>query len=1300
MAMTGSSNAAVMLSNPFVGPRPIDTGQKIFGRDHEIEELYYLLSAERIVLLHSPSGAGKSSLIQAGLVPRLSELFDVWGPTRVNLQPPEGDDLASVNRYVQSANLGFEARIPKERQRLQDLISAMTLCEYVASRPRRRSAPPNIVLIFDQFEEILTVDSLALQAKQKFFDQLGKLLQDPHIWALFALREDYLAPLDPYAELVPTHLKNRFRLDLLARDAASEAISKSVEAGGRHFAPDAVEKLVNDLATMQVQRPDGTFQSQTGPFVEPLYLQVACRGLWERMPEAKLTIDLDDIQSFGHVTRALAEYYEREVAGIANREPRLERAIRAWMGEALITPDGIRGQILKGAGQSDGLDNRLIAQLVNAHLVRAEQRAGAVWYELSHDRLIEPVRTSNKVWFEAHLSKLQKVAKVWEAQGRPEGLLLLSADLVEARQWAADNESSLTGTERKFLEASDAKQAAIRREKRLKGRLLLALGIATALALAASFASRVAFKARNDALFNAKQAKDAAGEATREKTEAERQKAEAEKQKTIANSKTIEARQQAETAKHHRMVNAWQSAARQAVNDLANHRDDDRSALLAVQSLLLHKSTPDEAGTLIEQALQSGRGQTEFAHVFYDFQHPVSSVAFSPDGTRLAAVSGGHIRMWDLSTKTHSPTALVVRGSEFAFAPQGNRGASIDGHTLLLWDLQQSNPQAVSLPGHPSSSSPLVFSADGNRLAASGDNKAVLLWDLQQPTRQPIEIPGHQVQAVSSMAFSPDGNSLAALSNDKTVLLWDLQQPNPKPIELPGHQTQVAYSVMFSLDGNSLVSAGDKVLLWDLRRPNTLPRELPVDHQGPVYSIAFAPDGGHLAGACYGGTVLWSLSGPYAQTKLSSGTARQVAFSQSGSQLASANADGLVRVWGSRNPAAPPSVFPGHDGNVWSVAFSPQGNLMASGGEDNSIRVWDLHRATTPWRTLSEGRRPVNSVAFSPTGKRLASAGDDKIVRVWDLEQPLPLFELTGSQGSLRSVAFSSRGTRVASGGDDKTLRVWDLQRPKKAPIELLGHQGRIGSVAFSPDGHHLASASEDRSVRIWDLERPIKPVLVFSGEYEFSLVAFSPDGTRVESAGLRGGPVFVWDLREPRKPPLRLSDLGIRGADSVAFSPNGDRIAVGDPEAVRIWDLHTNQGPLILTSRNTPIGSVAFSLDGNLLATGGAVGTTRVWDLWQSHRPLLEISGGPYSVVAFSPNGDFLAVGNEGGTVGLWPLWDKAADYLCTVVWRNLSWDEWQSYIGKDIPYERTCKNLPDGQGVPSKQGPNKAPSSKPAQH
>ncbi len=429
------------------------------------------------MLLHSPSGAGKSSLIQAGLVPRLAERFDVWGPARVHLPPPDGNP-AAVNRYVRSANLSFEGQIPEARQRPADDVSRMTLSAYAAGRPRRRTAPENVVLLFDQFEEVLTAAPLAFDAKREFFLQLAALLQDPKVWALFALREDYLAQFDPYADLLPTHLKNRFRLDLLTRDAARESIVQTAAQGGRDAAPNAVDKLVRDLATMQVQRPDGSFESQTGPYVEPLHLQVACRGLWERIPADKRTIDLDDIASFGDVIQALAGYYEREVGAIAGGGEHAEREIREWVGERLITPEGIRGQVLKGAGKSEGLANETIERLVDMHLVRGESRAGAVWYELAHDRLIEPVRSNNAAWRDAHLNQVQKVAALWETQGRPPGSLITGPALVEAQQWAS-RQAGVTPAERRFLAASEEAHAAAEKERRQQRRLrwLVAISI-------------------------------------------------------------------------------------------------------------------------------------------------------------------------------------------------------------------------------------------------------------------------------------------------------------------------------------------------------------------------------------------------------------------------------------------------------------------------------------------------------------------------------------------------------------------------------------------------------------------------------------------------------------------------------------------------------------------------------------------------------------------------------------------------------------------------------------------------------
>jgi tetratricopeptide (TPR) repeat protein len=500
--MTGFDAAGGVRPNPFVGPCPLEKGQSIFGRDLEIDQLYYLLSAERIVLFHSPSGAGKSSLIQAGLIPRLAPQFDVWTPVRVNLQPPAA---GGANRYVHSCILGFEAEIPKRLRRPEDELSSMTLTSYVAQRPRRTTALHNLVLIFDQFEEVLTVDPLALDAKKEFFSQLGKLLQNQNLWAVFVLREDYLAPLDPYAEQLPTHLKNRFRLDLLSRKAAEDTISGTVEAAGRNFAPLALDKLVADLAMMRVQQPGGDFKSESGPYIEPLHLQVVCRGLWERMAPDRDIIEDSDIESFGDVTLALAEYYEAEVAKAAGGDEHVQRSIREWVDRMLVTRGNTRGQVLREAGQSGGLANSLIERLIDTHLVRGEQRAGATWYELSHDRLIEPIVHNNELWFVAHLNKAQQRAVQWEREGEPESLLVAGAELAAAERWADAPDNVLTEGERRFL-------AACRKARKRLLQVRAAVALVFALLLVTSILGLVARRERDRAEMNLQLAKQAVDE--------------------------------------------------------------------------------------------------------------------------------------------------------------------------------------------------------------------------------------------------------------------------------------------------------------------------------------------------------------------------------------------------------------------------------------------------------------------------------------------------------------------------------------------------------------------------------------------------------------------------------------------------------------------------------------------------------------------------------------------------------------------------------------------------------------------
>jgi hypothetical protein len=537
--MSGTSAAQGELVNPFVGPRPLERGQPIFGRDKEIDDLYYLLSAERIVLFYSPSGAGKSSLLQAGLIPRLQAQFDVWAPVRVNLAASDADgvngsgadessqmledfspryleqlDLSSpvpldvdtkfavgLNRYVRSCILGFEAEVPKERQRPADVIEKMTLAEYVASRPRRRSAPKDIVLIFDQFEEVLTTDPSSYEAKRSFFYQLGQLLKDPHIWAIFALREDYLAAFDPYSWLVPTNLKNRFRLDLLKYDAAKEAIRKTAELAGKSFSVEAIFSLMTSLESIKVELAGGKFFLLMGNDIELLHLQVTCRNLWQRMDPGRTEIQKSDIEEFGDVSAALGEYYASEVGKVASGDVSIEREIRVWFGDELITRDRVRGSVQRGWNKSGNLGNDLIEELIKAHLVRRELHAGSTWYELAHDQLIIPVLKGNEIWFGEHLNKVQQRAAQWSKENEPWALLLTGKDLEEAERWEKQNWAS-SWRERQFLDACREQ----RRRKR-QGQAALALLICLLIAMSASW--YVAWRAQKRAEANLSLAKQA-----------------------------------------------------------------------------------------------------------------------------------------------------------------------------------------------------------------------------------------------------------------------------------------------------------------------------------------------------------------------------------------------------------------------------------------------------------------------------------------------------------------------------------------------------------------------------------------------------------------------------------------------------------------------------------------------------------------------------------------------------------------------------------------------------------------------
>lgn len=383
--------------NPYVGPRPFERNDRdvFFGRDGEALELLSLVVSERIVLLYAASGAGKTSLLNARVLPLLEELegFEVYPVARIRAAMSDDELAAARNAYT----LGLLISLAGGDA---DVAAETTLVEFLAARPHvvdasGYSAPR--VLVIDQFEELFTLYTRYWRERRQFvIDIADALAADPLLRVVLAMREDYLAQLDPFAALLPRDLRTRFRLERLGADDAITAAVKPTHATNRTYAPGVAEKLVADLLRFRTDTGLGETIEVEGEYVEPVQLQVACQSLWNELPADVTEISEEHLHTFGDVDEVLRRFYDGAVGAAAAAARMPERRLRRLVEESLITSVGTRSAIYRRVDETAEMPNAAVDELENRHVIRAEWRAGARWYELTHDRLIAPIQSSNE----------------------------------------------------------------------------------------------------------------------------------------------------------------------------------------------------------------------------------------------------------------------------------------------------------------------------------------------------------------------------------------------------------------------------------------------------------------------------------------------------------------------------------------------------------------------------------------------------------------------------------------------------------------------------------------------------------------------------------------------------------------------------------------------------------------------------------------------------------------------------------------------------------------------------------------
>jgi WD40 repeat protein len=1180
-----------------------------FGRETAATELLRRMSQRLggagLLVVSGVSGVGKSSLLRAGVLPRLRGAglaatpgsagwpCLVFTPTRTPL-----DEFA-----VRVASLaGQDAAAARHRLATDPAGFALTVRQAALTAAAGDRVPlgPRLVLVIDQFEQLFTQCSDE-QQRHAFVSALHAATagpgagQPPAALAVLVVRADFEARCADYPELAPA-VQDRYLVTPMTERQLLMAITAPAKEAGSRIEDDLVTTLLSEIGS----HPGAPSPARLGPGqvsragVLPL-LSHALDQAWRR--RAGESVTLGDYERTGGIEGAVADSAQRVYENLTGSQQAAARQVFTRL--TATSSDGI--DVADRASQADLLDGkspdetRDVAAVLEGFAGARLLTLAAGTVEISHEVLLTAWPLLRDEWLaDTHAdrivrTRLRNTAEEWARHSRDQSYLyagtLLAAAADAAARTATDpaRRPPLSQNESDFLHAST--RSGQRRARRRRS------VIALLTALAVGFAAVVA----------------------------------------VAVASGREAAQRLDVVVSGELVAESQGAA------AADPRISDLEAVAAWRI-----SRSSQAGN----ALLAAAARPSTAVLTDGPSEPANPVAFSPDGTILAAGSI-RVRMWDMATRR--PIAHPLTGNfagSVAFSPNGQTlaigGGSKDGSTGIVrrWDVATRRPAGHPLISHFGQVDSLAFSPHGGILAAGDGSGTVWLWNVTTGQQLGHLTYGHEY--VTSVAFSRNGKTLAVAGGSGTEL-WAVT-PRRLIGRLPAPAGGVS-SVAFSADGHTLATGDDDgtVRLWDVATRHLAGRL--ADSQERVNSVAFSPNGQILAAGASDGTVrLWDTA-THRQTGLltaSTGGVVSVAFSAHGQTLAAGNDNGTVQLW-SLAEYLPTGLLSAHTGGVRSVAFSPNGHILATGDRDGMVRLWNVATRQQAGR-LDTGQRPVDSVAFSPVGETLATGSHDGAVQLWNAAADRLIGDLpTGTTSPVDSVAFSPDGKTLAASDQAGVVRLWAVATRRRTGRFKAPPDGVI-SVAFSRRGQTLAIGG--------------------SGDADLF--------TGIDQVGI----VQLWDI--PSRHQIGRFTASAGGFTAVVFSPDGKILATGDGDGtVRLWDVANRRqvgGPL---TGPGPVSSVAFSPNGKTLAVGDTTGTTQLWDAatgQQIGRPFT--APGPVSSVAFSPNGKTLAVGDTTGTTQLWDV-SYLTDTLrrvCYLAGGSFTRAEWTQHVPSGPAYRKIC--------------------------
>lgn len=1132
----GSLHPSQKLSNDFansMGKGKIAREIVASGRDRDITNLVERMSRPdyKLTVIYGQSGVGKSSIIQAGLIPELKQKSigtrDVLIVLRRVYTGWIADLIESLDREIKNYERDRLDLFVGHKSAEQDLPedSQIEVARIINQLNRNSENNFLTILAFDQFEEFFFVHQKPKQ-RQLFYEFIANCLDVPYTKIIFSLREDYLFHLLEFTRYKSLNTINNNILDKnilyylgnFTPNEARSTIAKLTQDTHLFLESSLISELVADLSGEQGE-------------VRPIELQV----VGEQLQAEKITT-LAQYRDRGPKENLVQRYLEETIKDCGSEHQQIAQLILYLLTDENNTrPLKTRKEISQelysllpnGKEQIEKLD--LVLQIFSESglVFILPEISGIRYYQLVHDYLVSFIRKQHGEKLRDQLKEAQEKTKISEARfSRLLGFITLGAAAA----------ALMLGI------LSLSLQHTINRQKQEE----VNAGVNEIRALTSS----------SEALFASDRIFDALLESLRSGT----------KYRHLIQHPYYSLPSTVDSQLRTAILTALQQGTFwvQEFNQLQGHQGDVWEVCFSPDGQYLASGSADRTVKIWDR--KGDLVDTLKAH-----QGRIRSLDFSPTAPLLVtAGSDGAIVLWQQHNASFSARKILNLPQGFAntiqFAPDGQTFATGESNgKISLWTAE--GELVRQWQAHKTFTGKVRFSPEGEFLVSGDTEGEIAIWRSNGTLVKRFR--GHALR-IQGLAFSPDGQVFATASGDKTIKIWQREGTLLQTILLE----QASFGLSFSPDGKTLAAASwDTTLkIWDLQ--GRLQTEL-VGHHSRSNAVAFSPDGQILASGGSDRSVrLWQLQQEFLQVlEAHQSPVNSLMFSPDGAFLASGGADGQVKLW--QPDGALAGNLQSQRTAITRVRFSADSRILAAGGGDGRIYLWYKRPNGTfngaPTQTLQVHEEPINHIAFSPNGQFFATSGDE--VKLWRIDGTL-LQTLTAHSAPIAAIRFSDDGLLLISTSWDTSSILWQVDRDRLLLKQALqGHHGEVDDESFSPDSQIAATTSQDKTIKLRTQEGKLLPTLgkqnyhqVSRGDREkithlpasghvdaIHAIRFSPDGEIIASGSY------------DRSAQLEQSDdtllVTLQGhharINSLDFHPEESLLATADREGrIVLWQL------------------------------------------------------------------------------------------------------------------------------------------------